>query len=48
MQNQPDLENLLKQALEQALSESRYYYVSCYLKPALETVQEQKRARNPS
>jgi hypothetical protein len=48
MHNQSDLETLLKQALKQALKDRRYFYVSCYLKPALETLQEQKEAKKAS
>lgn len=48
MHNQTDLETLLKQALKQAMRDSRYFYVSCYLKPALETLQEQKEAKKAS
>lgn len=44
MHNQSDLETLLKQALK----DRRYFYVSCYLKPALETLQEQKEAKKAS
>ncbi|MEQ9346003.1 MAG: hypothetical protein RIG26_06120 [Thalassospira sp.] len=42
MREEPCLETLLKLALQQALGNRQYFYVSCYLKPALETFQEQK------
>lgn len=45
MHNQTELETLLKQALKQAMRNRRYFYVSCHLKPALETLQEQKEAK---
>ena len=45
MYNQTDLETLLNEALKQAQRDSQYFYVSCYLKPALETLQEQKEVK---
>jgi hypothetical protein len=42
MREDQSLETLLKLALQQALRDRKYFYVSCYIKPALETLQEQK------
>tara|TARA_R110001583_G_scaffold157341_1_gene309252 strand:+ start:611 stop:757 length:147 start_codon:yes stop_codon:yes gene_type:complete len=48
MDKKPDIETLLKQALDEAVRDPRYFYVACYLKPALEIVQELKEAKKPS
>jgi hypothetical protein len=47
MKHKSELELLLEAALQKALSE-RCFYVSCYLKPALETLQEQKEVKKAS
>ncbi|BDW91000.1 hypothetical protein [Thalassospira tepidiphila] len=48
MREQPNLETLLELALKQALMDRQYFYVSCYLKPALETLKEQKEVSKTS
>jgi hypothetical protein len=48
MRNKPDLQQLLEQALQLAKEDSRFTYVACYLKPALETVQEITKANKSS
>ena len=48
MREQPSLETLLELALKKALMDRQYFYVSCYLKPALELLQEQKEASRTS
>lgn len=48
MRNKPDLQQLLEQALQQAKADTRFTYVACYLKPALETVQEITKASKSS
>jgi len=48
MHKKPDLEQLLEQALKMATDETRYRFVACYLRAALETAQESQEIRESS
>tara|TARA_R110002012_G_scaffold137042_3_gene291539 strand:- start:72469 stop:72669 length:201 start_codon:yes stop_codon:yes gene_type:complete len=48
MYEDSSLEELLQLALKQALEDKKYFYVSCYLKSALESLQDRKETSKTS